>query len=130
MARRIEADGVASFTSEWLAQPLFSGLSDPMRFTAERLTNTSSGLAASLRRAGTGAQDPLWDKVSAIGVPVLVVAGADDAKFAAAARRLVDAIGDNANLALIAGAGHSPHLERPEATLAVVRSWLVANPPA
>jgi 2-succinyl-6-hydroxy-2,4-cyclohexadiene-1-carboxylate synthase len=124
VARRIESEGVERFTSEWLAQPLFSGVPESMRFVEERLTNSAQGLAASLRRVGTGAQDPLWEKVSDIAGPVLVVAGANDDKFAAEGRRLVEAIGARAGLALIPGSGHSPHLERPAATLTVLRAWL------
>jgi 2-succinyl-6-hydroxy-2,4-cyclohexadiene-1-carboxylate synthase len=123
-ARQLESDGVEAFNESWLAQPLFAGLPEPMRFLAERRANTVAGLASSLRRAGTGVQEPLWDRLDAIEAPVLAVAGADDAKFAAEARRLVEAIGVNAELALVPGAGHSPHLERPAEFLAAVRPFL------
>ncbi|MGH9119435.1 MAG: alpha/beta fold hydrolase [Acidimicrobiales bacterium] len=130
LARRIEREGVERFTSEWLAQPIFAGIPEPMRFREERLTNTAPGLASSLRRAGTGAQDPLWEKVPDIDGPVLVVAGANDDKFTAEGRRLVEAIGARADLAVIPDAGHGPHLERPAATTTVVRAWLEATRPA
>jgi 2-succinyl-6-hydroxy-2,4-cyclohexadiene-1-carboxylate synthase len=127
LARTVESDGVEPFTTAWLAQPLFAALPEPMRFWDERLTNTASGLAASLRLAGTGAQEPLWDRLGAIDAPTLVMAGGDDRKFTAEARRLVDTIGPNAELAVIARAGHSPHLERPAAWLARLESWLGAT---
>jgi 2-succinyl-6-hydroxy-2,4-cyclohexadiene-1-carboxylate synthase len=127
LADGIERDGVASFVDRWLAQPLFAGLPGPARFVEERRTNTAAGLAASLRLAGTGAQEPLWDKLDTIDAPTLVTAGADDAKFAAEARRLATGIGPNAELALIPGAGHSAHLERPGAWLAAVRPWLAPH---
>jgi pimeloyl-ACP methyl ester carboxylesterase len=60
-------------------------------------------------------------------MPVLVVAGALDDKFAALARRMAGSIGDNATLALIEGAGHAAHLEQPERFLAVLRPWLDAH---
>jgi 2-succinyl-6-hydroxy-2,4-cyclohexadiene-1-carboxylate synthase len=124
LALRLERDGVDAFLDGWLAQPLFAGIPEPMRFLAERRENTAAGLASSLRRAGTGVQEPLWDRLAAIVAPVLVVAGAGDEKFAAEGERLVEAIGDNAELALVPGTGHSPHLERPAEFLAVVRPWL------
>ena len=40
-----------------------------------RLANTAAGLASSLRLAGTGTQEPLWDRLSELTMPVLVVAG-------------------------------------------------------
>src|SRR3546814_11719487 len=60
-------------------------------------------------------------------MPVLVVAGALDSKFAALAERMAGAIGANATLALIPGAGHAAHLERPVELLAVPRPWLAAH---
>ena len=57
-------------------------------------------------------------------MPVLVVAGEQDAKFTALGRRLVEAIGANAVLALVPGAGHAAHLERPEAFVSLLRPWL------
>ena len=93
-------------------------------FQAERLENTVEGLASSLEQAGTGAQEPAWDRLGDLAVPVLVLAGGDDAKFAALAARMTGAIGTNATLALVDGAGHAAHLEQPERFLAIVEPWL------
>ena len=57
-------------------------------------------------------------------MPVLVLAGADDTKFAALAQRMATEIGDNATVALIEGAGHAAHLEHPDRFLAVLQPWL------
>jgi 2-succinyl-6-hydroxy-2,4-cyclohexadiene-1-carboxylate synthase len=124
LADRLEREGVAPFVEAWLAQPLFAGLSEEMQFRAERAENTVDGLAESLRQAGTGSQDPLWSRLSRLRMPVLVVAGADDAKFSAEGARLVESIGDNASLALVPNAGHAAHLEQPSAFLAVLRAFL------
>jgi 2-succinyl-6-hydroxy-2,4-cyclohexadiene-1-carboxylate synthase len=127
MAQTLERDGVETFVDAWLAQPLFAGLVPSVQFRAERGENTVDGLANSLRQAGTGSQDPLWDRLGRLDMPVLAVAGGDDEKFTAEARRIVDAVGANATLALVEGAGHAAHLERPETFLAVVRPWLAAR---
>lgn len=126
-ARRLEAEGIDAFLRSWLAQPLFDGLDDERAGLEARRENTAKGLAASLRRAGTGAQEPLWDRLGALSAPVLVLAGERDARFVALSERLVDSIGANAELALIPGAGHAAHLEAPGAVLAVVRPWLDAH---
>ncbi len=126
MAQRLERDGVGPFIDAWLAQPLFAGLTDDVQFRAERAENTVEGLAESLRQAGTGAQDPLWERLGRLTMPVLVVAGERDEKFAAEATRLGSAIGANATVALVPGAGHAAHLEAPGAFLAVLRPWLAA----
>lgn len=127
LARQLEAEGLAAFLERWLALPLFAGLPPERQYLEERLRNRPADLAASLRRAGTGAQEPLWDRLGelgAAGAPVLVTAGARDAKFAALAARLVAGIGPSADLALVDGAGHTAHLEQPERFLAVLRPWL------
>jgi 2-succinyl-6-hydroxy-2,4-cyclohexadiene-1-carboxylate synthase len=124
LAVAIEVDGVDAFLDRWLALPLFAGLDEHTGFRAERLANTTDGLASSLRLAGTGQQEPLWDRLGSVAAPTLVVAGADDEKFGALGRRIADAIGASATFESIAGAGHSAHLEQPAAFLDVVRAWL------
>jgi 2-succinyl-6-hydroxy-2,4-cyclohexadiene-1-carboxylate synthase len=124
MARRLEREVLEPFLDAWLAQPLFAGLTAEQQQRAERLENTVDGLAASLRIAGTGAQDPLWDRLHGLEMPVLVVAGEADEKFTVLGRRLVSSIGSNASLSLVPGAGHAAHLEDPAGFLAVLRPWL------
>jgi 2-succinyl-6-hydroxy-2,4-cyclohexadiene-1-carboxylate synthase len=127
LAGEVERDGVAAFVDRWLGQPLFAGLDESMQFRAERLTNTAAGLASSLRRAGTGTQTPLWDRLGAVEIPLLVVAGELDQKFTALGRRIVAAIGANAELAIVPAAGHTAHLEQPAAFLTLLRRWLAAT---
>jgi 2-succinyl-6-hydroxy-2,4-cyclohexadiene-1-carboxylate synthase len=126
-AARIKAEGLERFLDAWLAQPLFAGLPDDRAFREERLENTVTGLMSSLQQAGTGSQDPSWHRLSKLAMPVLVLAGEQDDKFSALARRMADEIGSNATLALIPGAGHAAHLEQPTAFLAVLRPWLAAH---
>lgn len=123
LADRIELVGVGAFLDEWLAQPLFAGLGADAQGRAERLENTASGLASSLRMAGTGTQLPLWDRLGSLGIPTLVVAGELDVKFVAIAERLAATIPD-AQLAIVDGAGHTVHLEQPGAFLDVLHPWL------
>ena len=49
---------------------------------ADRLRNTPAGLAAALRGLGTGAMEPLWDRLGELAMPVTLVVGERDAKFA------------------------------------------------
>jgi 2-succinyl-6-hydroxy-2,4-cyclohexadiene-1-carboxylate synthase len=124
LATRIRAEGVCWFVDWWLAQPMFAGLSPTTRFEDERRRNTAEGLARSLELAGAGSQRPLWSALPGIDVPVLVMAGEDDERYAAIARRTAAAIGANARVALVAGAGHSAHLEQPARFLEAVGPWL------
>lgn len=124
LADRVETEGLEPFLRWWLHQPLFRSLPPAGRQLEGRLGGTAAGLAASLRLAGTGTQEPLWEQLGALRMPVLVVCGALDHKYTALGRRLVEAIGAGASLEVLPGAGHACHLERPDAFLAAVTSWL------
>jgi 2-succinyl-6-hydroxy-2,4-cyclohexadiene-1-carboxylate synthase len=124
LARRVERDGVAAFLDRWLAGPLFASLPEAAAGREERLANTSEGLAYALRRLGTGAQQPLWDRLGRLAPPVLLVAGEHDPKFAGIAREMAAAIGPSAEVALVPGAGHAVHLERPAATAVLGEEFL------
>jgi 2-succinyl-6-hydroxy-2,4-cyclohexadiene-1-carboxylate synthase len=114
--------GLETFLDEWLAGPLFASLSSEATCRPERLTNRAEGLAASLRQCGTGSQDPLWDRLHELTMPVVALAGADDAKFSALADRMVSAIGANGSRHVEPG-GHAVHLEQPKAIAAVIRRF-------
>jgi 2-succinyl-6-hydroxy-2,4-cyclohexadiene-1-carboxylate synthase len=129
LAGRVERDGVAAFLDRWLAGPLFATLPAEAAGRADRLANTPEGLAYALRRLGTGAQEPLWDRLGGLRPPALLVAGERDAKFAAIAGELAAAIGRRARVALVPGAGHAVPLERPAQLAALVEAFLDATPP-
>jgi pimeloyl-ACP methyl ester carboxylesterase len=114
----------AEFVQRWLALPLFAGLTGDTAGTAARLENTEPGLASSLRLAGTGAQESLWSRLGELSMPVLAVAGQSDERFVARAEAMAAAIGANATMAVVPGAGHVVHLEAPDAFLDVVRPFL------
>jgi 2-succinyl-6-hydroxy-2,4-cyclohexadiene-1-carboxylate synthase len=130
LADDLERDGVAAFLDGWLARPLFAGLAPGDHDRAERERNGAAGLASSLRLAGTGTMRPRWDDLGACRAPALVVAGADDARFVAAAERLAAGLGGPTTLVVVPGAGHTVHRERPAAFTAALDPWLAALPPA
>ncbi len=105
----------------WAAQPLFEG--QPRRAAAmaraDRLRNDPVDLAAALRGMGTGVMNPLWWRLGELSMPVTVLAGERDAKFAVLAQRLADEIPD-ATLRLVPDAGHALHLEAPAAVAKVI----------
>jgi 2-succinyl-6-hydroxy-2,4-cyclohexadiene-1-carboxylate synthase len=126
LAGEVERDGVAAFLDRWLAGPLFATLPEAAAGRDERLANTPAGLAYALRRLGTGVQEPLWDRLAGLRPPALLVAGERDPKFTALARRMAAAIGPTARVAVVGGAGHAVHLERPATLAALVEEFLTA----
>ncbi|MCU1485929.1 MAG: putative hydrolase or acyltransferase of alpha/beta superfamily [Actinomycetia bacterium] len=63
------------------------------------------------------------DQLGAIGVPTLVLVGADDLLLREPSDRLAAAI-PGARLVVVPGAGHSPQLEAPEAWFSAVTAFL------
>lgn len=124
LALELEQVGVPEFLRRWLGRPLFAGLDESATGMNTRLENTVAGLASSLRLAGTGAQEPLWARLSALDMPVLAVAGERDEAFSLRAEAMATAIGPRAEVATVPGAGHAAHLEAPEAFLGIVRPFL------
>lgn len=124
LAAELEQVGLDEFLRRWLASPLFASLGPAEANLDARRENTVAGLAASLRAAGTGAQEPLWDRLRQLTMPVLVVAGERDPAFRDRAAAMADAIGGNAELALVPNAGHALHLERPDDFVAAVAPFL------
>lgn len=130
LAARIERDGVPAFVDHWMALPLFAtqqrlGAAARAAARAERLANRAHALAASLRAMGAGAQPPLHALLAQRRLPVLLVAGAEDARFAAIARDLAARLPD-ARVALVPAAGHAAHLENPDAFAQIARSFFAA----
>ena len=124
LADHLEEVGVDAFLDEWLSQPMFASLTAEQSFRELRATNSTAGLASSLRLCGTGTQAPVWDRLNTLTMPVLVLAGSNDEKFTQLGHRLVASIGNNASFQVIAESGHSAHLENPTATSTAVAEWL------
>jgi 2-succinyl-6-hydroxy-2,4-cyclohexadiene-1-carboxylate synthase len=120
------ADGLdlTVFLEEWLNGPLFAHLTTDQRGLEARMDNTTRGLADALRVLSTGRQPPSWDRLAELSMPVVAVAGGNDAKFSALARRIAAAIGPNATTRIIADAGHSVPFETPAAFEELLRSVL------
>lgn len=128
LADSIERDGLERFVDAWLAQPLFATqarLPDDVRARerARRMRGNATGYASSLRAMGTGTQEPLWQRLPQIRARTLLVAGALDVKYCAIAQAMAASLRD-AQVAIVPGAGHAVHLERPDAWLGEVEPFL------
>jgi 2-succinyl-6-hydroxy-2,4-cyclohexadiene-1-carboxylate synthase len=115
LADFLEASGMERFVARWEQHPALASL---LPFAAElrpeRLAHRPTGLASALRRLGTGAQPSYWAGLPDLRVPVRLIAGAQDEKFAAIAQRMRQLL-PRSELILIPDCGHAPHLQRPQA---------------
>jgi 2-succinyl-6-hydroxy-2,4-cyclohexadiene-1-carboxylate synthase len=133
LASRIEQSGIESFVAEWEALPMWSSQRSlaPNVLAAlrqRRLANNPVGLANSLRGMGQGAQPSLWDRLGEVRATTLLIAGAQDPKFARIAAEMQESIPD-AELAIVPDAGHAVHLERPAHFSEIVCAFLARRQP-
>ncbi len=126
LADHLAEVGTERFLDEWLAQPLFSGT---RRHDREHRSRDASGLASSLRLAGTGTQSDLTSRLIEITRPVLIVAGEHDEKFVREARRLGDTLTD-ARVEILSRAGHAVPLDSPHECARVISEFVSESTPA
>jgi len=124
LADSIKELGVSQFINQWLAQPLFSRLPTSQADVSDRCRNTAEGLGQSLRDSGTGSQESLWERLHELAMPVLLIVGKEDAKFCKIAHEMKGLIGDNAQLEVIAEAGHTVHLEQSQQVAQLLNRFL------
>jgi 2-succinyl-6-hydroxy-2,4-cyclohexadiene-1-carboxylate synthase len=119
----LEASGdVDAFIARWVSGPMFARLGEAGQ-TEERRRNSAAGLASSLRLAGTGTQEPMWDRIPTLAAPLLALAGTDDSRFSAHALRLAR-LAPKGVASLIPGGGHAAHLAQPDVAGRMVEQWL------
>ncbi len=135
LATRIERDGIAAFVDEWERRPAFASHAATLtaaraeRQRALRRANRPDGLAASLRGAGQGAMEPLFDRLAAVTAPTLVLTGPLDTVGRPRAERVAAGI-PGARIAVVDGAGHTPHEEQPLAFRRLALAFLEEDPAA
>jgi 2-succinyl-6-hydroxy-2,4-cyclohexadiene-1-carboxylate synthase len=118
LAASIEGEGVPAFIERWENLPLFAS-QRTLPFECrealhrQRLQNSATGLAQSLRGIGTGVQPSLHARLPTLHIPVLLITGALDTKFTAIAQRMAQAL-PQSQLRIVPAAGHTVHLEQPQ----------------
>lgn len=133
LATEIESAPLAPFIDRWMNLPIFRSTAQPnparrARSRRLRLENRPRAIAAALRALGTGSQDSYWDALAELDVPVLLITGEVDEKF----QRINDDMHarlPRSTRRVIAGAGHTTHLDQPEAFVEQVKAFLLEPEP-
>ena len=89
---------------------------------ANRLQHTAEGLATSLREFGQAHYPDLWPKLDQLHCPVLLITGGQDSNYCTLAKHMEMQL-PNAKWASVPNSGHMPHLETPEQTAILIRSF-------
>jgi 2-succinyl-6-hydroxy-2,4-cyclohexadiene-1-carboxylate synthase len=128
LAARIEREGLEWFVEHWAAIPLFASQAalhheERAALRERRLGGTARGYANSLRGMGAGRQPSLWARLPELTMPALLVSGELDVKYLAIAERAA-ALLPAGRHAIVRDAGHTVHLEQPEAFADLVVGFL------
>jgi 2-succinyl-6-hydroxy-2,4-cyclohexadiene-1-carboxylate synthase len=121
LAERIERSRIEEFVVAWATTPVLGEQPPEVAAAAhaDRLRNTPWGLARALRGLGTGALPSLWDRLGELRIPVTLVVGERDHKFAGLAEQMASRMAQPETV-IVPGAGHAVHLEAPERTAAII----------
>ena len=128
LAAEVEVVGIPAFVEQWQRLPIFAtqlGLPAERQASLrhQRLNNSASGLANSLRGMGTGRQPSLWSELDSIHLPVLVMAGELDGKYMNIAQQIAEVI-PHAELKIFSDSGHNIHLEKCQLYTSTVLRYL------
>jgi len=128
LACGLEADGTSAFVDRWQQLPLLQSQQrmEPAQwraFSARRRAADPAGLASSLRMMGTGSMPSLWDRLGEVEIPTLLITGEQDARYTELAQAMAAKM-PTASCSVVAGAGHSPHLERPREVAGLLGEFL------
>lgn len=131
LADAIERDGIGPFVDRWERLPLFASqgnLPESVRaaLRQQRLQNKASGLAGSLRGMGTGIQPSLWQRLSELSMPLMLLAGELDSKFVEIGLQMA-ALTAGSRLSVVPDVGHTIHLENPALFQELVLDFLDEN---
>jgi 2-succinyl-6-hydroxy-2,4-cyclohexadiene-1-carboxylate synthase len=122
LAADTERGSIEEFADRWSRQPLFAGTPPGAAafWRADLLRNDPAALAAVLRGIGAGVMEPLWGRLGELdGMPVTIIAGERDGRYATIGRRLAATL-PAARLLLVPGAGHGLPREAPQAVAAAI----------
>jgi 2-succinyl-6-hydroxy-2,4-cyclohexadiene-1-carboxylate synthase len=90
----------------------------------QRLNNSPSQLAKSLRNLSTGKQPSLWEKLSRNEIPLLLISGELDSKFVQINRQMQQ-LCKSSQLEVIPSCGHNIHFENPNLFIEKIKTFFV-----
>ena len=127
LAAELENSDLNLFLEKWYQQTIFKSLRSHPNFAQlleQRLNNSPMQLAKSLRNLSTGMQPSLWENLSEIKIPLLLLAGEMDSKFVQINQQM-EQLCKFAKLVIIPDCSHNIHFENPDLFTAQIQDFLL-----
>ena len=128
LADTARREGLDTFLSRWRRQPLIASQENAPEpwlghMRKARTTHRIAELATILESWSPGRLPPQWDRLQSLRLPVLLLTGANDARYTALAARM-SALMPAATHRTVPACGHACHLEAPAPTAGILDAWL------
>ncbi|WP_058306870.1 2-succinyl-6-hydroxy-2,4-cyclohexadiene-1-carboxylate synthase [Gracilibacillus massiliensis] len=122
---------IEDFVDKWENIPLFDSqkqlpFEKRLAIREERLNQDKRGLSASLQVMGTGVMPSLWNKLSDLTLPVLLIVGEWDQKFVTINQKINQSL-PNSKLVVIEEAGHAIHVEQSKIFGTIVEDFIMTQ---
>ncbi|HLR73319.1 MAG TPA: 2-succinyl-6-hydroxy-2,4-cyclohexadiene-1-carboxylate synthase [Pseudogracilibacillus sp.] len=129
LASRLKDEGIEAFVDFWENIPLFATQKKLAKevqaaIKEERLQQSAHGLANSLLYLGTGKQPSWWQDLDQLKRPVCLIVGELDEKFIHMNKKMQKKL-PQASFHLVKNAGHTVHIEQPEAFSQIVEQHVL-----
>lgn len=127
LAAKLETGDFRLFLENWYRQPVFASLRSHPNFAQmleQRLNNSPSQLAKSLRNLSLGTQPSLWEKLSENEIPLLLFAGELDPKFVQINRQM-EKLCKFSKLEIIPSCSHNIHFQIPSLFIEKVQAFFI-----
>lgn len=109
-------EGIEGFVDQWYELDLFKTLKRYPQLLAKikkkRKKNNPLWMAKIIKELSPGRQPPLWENLSSLSMPVLLIAGGLDTKYTELVAQMGRQI-PGAMVNIVSDAGHNIHLENP-----------------
>lgn len=124
----IDNNPIEDFITKWLDQEIFGTIKrfsneKIKKIKEEKMKNSRTGLANSLRGFGTGVMPYLGSELIKLKIPALLISGGLDEKFNQINQSLRKLF-PSANHEIISTAGHNTHLEEPKKFVEAINKFL------
>ena len=131
-AEQIVEAGLSQFVEHWYKAPLFRSLHQQpnqlKQLQRRREQNHESSMARTIRELSPGRQPSLWNHLSSLSAPTLLLTGKQDPKYPTLMQLMHKQI-PHSHLKIEPHAGHNVHLETPEAWQRIVCDFLTFSLP-
>lgn len=124
---RLDDIGYQEFLRTWYELPLFQSINKNSQLISNLVKSRSQNIPEQLRRSlellGNGAFPSLWDSMSDIHLPVLLMGGSLDLKYRSINKEMVQVLPQGQQV-IIDDGDHAFHLEKPLETAQLIRHFL------